>query len=415
MGRVVLHLGLPKTGTSFLQGLLRENEELLASHGVHLPAGRAQDLFTAVLYLTDRSAAWGRSPAAGRRAWNGLLAQLQARDPGAVTVVSSETLCLAHPRHVERILSDLRDSGVEEVDVVVTVRDLARQLPAEWQEGIKHGRRGSYPAFLRAVLSEPSELESRAALRRHQRFWAAQDSVAVLDRWAGRLPPERLHCVVNPLPGAPADELWRRFATALALPADLTAAVVIPRAQVNASLGAVQLEVLRRVNRRFSRRGRERSYGTVAKRLYAGRILRQQQGARLVLPARHHEEAVRRSRRWVDAIQDRGWQVVGDLAELQPARPGVPDGGIAPPPITRAAMLRSSLDATARLLEEVERLTQENAALRRTGARARAEAMTGAVTEALTDAAHGASPAVSRAVRRGLAAVRSRTNRDGAS
>ena len=29
MGRVVLHLGLPKTGTSFLQGVLRANEEEL--------------------------------------------------------------------------------------------------------------------------------------------------------------------------------------------------------------------------------------------------------------------------------------------------------------------------------------------------------------------------------------------------
>src|SRR5215212_3340441 len=113
MGRVVLHLGLPKTGTSYLQGVLRENEALLASHSVHLPAGRAQDLFAAVLYLTDRSATWGRSPAAGRRAWNRLLAELRERqDPGAVTVVSSETLCLAQPRHVERILTDLRATGV---------------------------------------------------------------------------------------------------------------------------------------------------------------------------------------------------------------------------------------------------------------------------------------------------------------
>src|SRR4051812_14763560 len=262
MGRVVLHLGLPKTGTSYLQGLLRENQALLASHGVQLPAGRPQDLFAAVLYLTDRSATWGRSPAAGRRAWNRLLGELdERRDPATVTVVSSETLCLAHPRHVERILTDLRHHGVDEVDVVVTVRDLARQLPAEWQEGIKHGRRGSYPAFLRAVLAEPSQLHNRAARQRHHRFWAAQDPVAVLDRWGGHLPAERLHCVVNPLPGAPADELWRRFAAALGLPGDLTAAVVLPAAQVNASLGVVQLEVLRRVNQRFSRRGREQSYG----------------------------------------------------------------------------------------------------------------------------------------------------------
>ena len=394
MGRVVLHLGLPKTGTSFLQGLLRENEAVLAARGVHLPAGRHQDLFAAVLYLTDRSATWGRSPGAGRRAWKRVLEELRERtDRDAVTVLSSETLCLAQPRHVVRVLDDLRGAGVEEVDVVVTVRDLARQLPAEWQEGVKHGRRGSYPGFLRTVLAEPSELD-RAARRRHKRFWAAQDPVAVLDLWAAHLPVDRLHLVVNPASGAPADELWRRFATALALPADLAGTVVLPAAQVNASLGAVQLEVLRRVNQRFTRRGRQQSYGTVAKRLYAGRILRQQEGTRLVLPPDHLDTAVQLCDRWVDAVRQRGWPVVGDLVELRPVR-ALTAERTEPARVTRAAMLRSSLDATAGLLEEVERLTAENAALRRTGTAQPA-------------------PAASRAVRRGLAAVRTRASGRGA-
>lgn len=386
MGRVVLHVGLPKTGTSFLQGVLRENAPLLAAQGFHLPAGRSQDLFAAVLYLTDRSAAWGRSPAAGRRAWGVVLRDLAGRTgPGEVTVISSETLCLAQPRHVARVLADLREHGVDEVDVVVTVRDLARQLPAEWQEGVKHGRRGSFRAFLTAVLTEPSQLGSRAGRQRHKRFWAAQDPVAVLDRWAAHVPGDRLHCVVNPASGAAPDALWRRFADALGLPAELAGTVVIPEAQVNASLGAVQLEVLRRVNERFSRQGREQSYGTVAKRLYAGRILRQQQGERLVLPPRHLEATRAISERWVEEVRGRGWHVVGDLAELRPSvpSPGTTDAETpAPPRVTRAAMLRSSLDATAGLLEEVERLTQENAALR------------------------GRTPA--RAVRRGLAAVRTK-------
>ena len=368
MGRVVLHLGLPKTGTSFLQGVLRENEPLLAAQGVHLPAGRPQDLFAAVLFLTDRSKAWGRAPQAGRRAWKQLLAELRTRTaPGAVTVLSSETLCLAQPRHVRRVLADLAGNGADRVDVVVTVRDPARQLPAEWQEGVKHGRRGSYPAFLRAVLADPAELTDPAARQRHRRFWAAQDPVAVLDRWAADLPPDRVHCVVNPPSGAAPDELWRRFAPVLGLPDAVAAAVVLPEAQVNASLGAVQLEVLRRVNRHYARRGREQSYGTVAKRLYAGRILRQQQGARLVLPAAHHDVAAALADRWVEQLMARGWRVVGDLAELRPVTAA--DGDTPRPPrVTPAAMLASSVAATAGLLEEVERLTIENAALRRTAA-----------------------------------------------
>ena len=59
--RAVLHVGLPKTGTSFLQGTMRANAELLATRGVHLPAADGERLFAAVLHLTDRSQTWGRS------------------------------------------------------------------------------------------------------------------------------------------------------------------------------------------------------------------------------------------------------------------------------------------------------------------------------------------------------------------
>ena len=136
--RAVLHVGLPKTGTSFVQGVLRANVDTLARHGVRLPPGAetypSQDLFLAVLYVTGRSEAWGRSAEAGRRAWDRISADVRRHQ--ATTVISSETLCLATDDQVQRILADL--AGVE-VDVVVTVRDPARQVPAEYQEGVKHG------------------------------------------------------------------------------------------------------------------------------------------------------------------------------------------------------------------------------------------------------------------------------------
>ena len=42
--RAVLHVGLPKTGTSFLQGVLRGNTEVLGRHGVRLPVGADKPL-----------------------------------------------------------------------------------------------------------------------------------------------------------------------------------------------------------------------------------------------------------------------------------------------------------------------------------------------------------------------------------
>lgn len=352
--RTVLHVGLPKTGTSFVQGVLRGNLGVLGKHGVRVPVGAetwpSQDLFLAVLYVTERSESWGRSAEAGKRAWSRISAD--ARKHQGTTVISSETLCLASRDQIARILTDL--AGVE-VDVVVTVRDPARQVPAEYQEGVKHGRRMSYPAFLDTVLSEepPSGGQRRST---RDRFWNAQDPVAVLDRWAEHVGPERCHVVTCPPAGAEPIELWSRFAQVLGV-ADVE--VEMPPKEVNTSLGAVQIEVLRRLNRRVTRKGNERAYGDVVKRLYAGTILRGQDGERLTLPEDRAERVRVLAEGWVDQLTDRGYQVSGDVRDL------VPTGGTGEAKVRKgpARMLTASLDATAELLREVERLRAENAAL----------------------------------------------------
>ncbi len=356
MPRVLLHVGLPKTGTSFLQSVLSENAAVLADLGVHRPDAPGQSLFQAVLYLTDRSASWGRSAEAGRRAWDRVLADVRRRE--GTVVVSSETLCLARPEHVARIVEDL---GADDVEVVLTARDLGRQLPAEWQEGVKHGRRGSFDDFLDTVLGERGDDARPAGGNRHDRFWNGQDPVAVLDRWAAHLPPHHVHLVVGPPAGAAPEVLWQRFASVLDVAPDRLDTLTLPARQVNASLGAAQLEVLRRVNQRFVRKGREQSYGTVAKRLYAGTLLREQKGDKVTLPADRLARADQVADRWIAQLADRDWNVIGELDELRP----VESGPCALDVVTTRDLLASALDATAGLLEEVERLGRENSRLRR--------------------------------------------------
>jgi hypothetical protein len=352
--RAVLHVGLPKTGTSFLQGVLRTNTEVLEQHGVRLPDGvaaQSQQLFLAVLHLTERSETWGRSAEAGRRTWERISADVRRR--GDTTVISSETLCLATDAQIRRILADL--DGVE-VDVVVTVRDPARQVPAEYQEGVKHGRRMSFPRFVETVLAEDEVRGSRRRSTR-RRFWNAQDPVAVLDRWAAHVGPQHCHVVTCPPPGAEPTLLWSRMAQVLGVDG---VEVEMPPKEVNTSLGAVQIEVLRRLNRRVTRRGNERVYGDVVKRLYAGTILRGQAGDKLRLPAEHADRVREVASGWVAQLVERGYPVSGDLADLVPE----PADHVASTRTGAAEMLASSLDATAELLREVQRLREENARLR---------------------------------------------------
>lgn len=350
--RAVLHLGLPKTGTSFLQGTMRANADALAAGGVVVPGVRGEALFRAVLYLTERSEGWGRPAERGRRNWESLVDEIRAAG-GHTSVVSSETLCLAKDHQVKRIVDDLADVDVH---AVITVRDPGRQVPAEWQEGVKHGRVLRIQDYLSTVFGEYDALPPPRQ-QAHRRFWNAQHPVRVLDRWAAALGPEKVHLVVAPPAGTAPDALWTRFAEVIDA-SDVE--VRLPEREANSSLGHVQTELLRRLNRRFPRKGREREYGTLVKRLYAGTILREQAGDRVRIPPRFHDRITALAEEWVADLAERGYHVVGDPAELLPRF----DPESEPARIAPGDVLDASVDATAELLAEIGRLRAENQRLR---------------------------------------------------
>src|SRR3712207_9036613 len=58
---VYLHVGAPKTGTTYLQDRLHRNRAALAARGVHYPVGRQKDMFGPALDLLDLSFEIGRA------------------------------------------------------------------------------------------------------------------------------------------------------------------------------------------------------------------------------------------------------------------------------------------------------------------------------------------------------------------
>ena len=356
--RAVLHVGLPKTGTSFLQGVLRSNTEVLGP--ARRPAARRRREGTEPAALPGRPlphrALRDVGPVRGGRP-----PRLGAGSPPTYAVAAAPPSSAArrcawpHDAQIQRILADL--DGVE-VDVVVTVRDPARQVPAEYQEGVKHGRRMSFPAFLETVLAEDERPRVAAPIDRDGASGTPRtrspSSTAGPRTWA---PSTATWSPARPRAPSPS-LLWSRMAHVLGVDG---VAVEMPPKEVNTSLGAVQIEVLRRLNRRVNRQGNERAYGDVVKRLYAGTILRGQAGERLRLPADARRPGPR-PRVGLGGPADRA-----RLRRLRrPRRPGARAGPTKTQRARKGAakMLASSLDATADLLREVERLREENARLR---------------------------------------------------
>ncbi len=336
--RVFLHVGVPKSGTTFLQATLAGNRDRLHEDGVLYPRGKQDLMFRAALDLRGNHRRWGRPHAEVLGSWDELCAQ--ARGHAGTTVVSHELLAAAGPRQVARAMTMLK--GLD-VHVVVTARDPARQLVGEWQEAVKHGDTATFREFREQVSAADGSHPDA------ERYAAAQDLPRVLARWSAELPPERVHVVCSPPPGAQPRELWRRFASAVGLdegryePAEGAA---------NASLGVVEIDLLRRVNLALEGRLVQPAYGRVVKHYLAQRVLASRTSPRPLLPAHLYDDLTHVAERWVKEVDKAGWTVHGDLADLLPVVPQepVPD----PDVVDRDAEVASAAGAVAELLVELE-------------------------------------------------------------
>src|SRR5688572_26930959 len=141
--QVYLHLGLQKTGTSYLQGVMRRNRNTLAEQGLDLvPEGRRES-FELMLLVRCRYNP-DRDPASVSKALDRFTAGLE-RARGTRALLSQESLAACRRAQVRTVVEACGD---REVHVVLTVRDLARQVPSTWQQELKAARTVTYERWL---------------------------------------------------------------------------------------------------------------------------------------------------------------------------------------------------------------------------------------------------------------------------
>ena len=304
--RVYLHLGAPKTGTTYVQDRLALNAASLRKHGYRYPTGPHGDMFLAALDLLDRP--WGGLRPQADGEWEALVRRTR-RAKGTV-VLSHEILAGAKEYEAQRALSDL---SFAEVHVIYSARDVARQVAAEWQEQLKHQRKVTFKSFLKQIR----ETDHGKATRW---FWRVQGLPGVLERWGNGLAPAQLHVVTVPRPGGPPEELWQRFCTVLGIDPAWA-----PRdgSRRNPSIGAAESTLLRRVNARLKEAGLPSDqYRALVRQLVVHETLAARPRMQPVtLPPDAHDWAEEVAQGWIDWLKASGVDVVGDLEELRPVRP----------------------------------------------------------------------------------------------
>jgi hypothetical protein len=332
--RICLHIGGPKTGTTYLQTVMWRNRPALAEQGLLYPGDRRMDHHDATLAV--REASMGGRLEQTRTAWQ-RLTTAAAEHPGDA-ILSHEFYCAATAEQAARAIEHL---GPEKVHLVFTVRDYVRAVPAYWQEALKM----RYPDGLGAY--------TRAALDRTLTgpwSWLTLDAAAILQRWSSTLPPERVHVITVPAAGAPKTLLWQRYAKVLGIAPE---SCVTDVAVANESLGVAQAELLRRLKPRLDDDFHEGSvmYRWV-REVLGHQILVPQGGPRVGL-RRGEAEAFRDlSAQAAAEIREAGYHVVGDLAELVPddlcERPHPDD-------LEAHELLEAALDTIAVLLSRYQR------------------------------------------------------------
>jgi len=335
---VLFHVGLPKTGTTYLQSVLWDNREELARQGVLLPGRSAREHLWASGVVRGDPRIGRRGPDAPH-AWERLVAEITAWKGTAV--VSHEFFASASAEQARRAVADV---AAPEVHVVVTARDTLSLVTARWQEFVKNGSTvpiDRYPVHERTDPVDDWD-------------WGSLDLADVLRRWASAVPRERVHVLTLPRPEEPRETLWLRFAALLGVdPSTCTA----PPAAANESLGVVEVELLRRVNADLVGFGSAQDRGNWIRGYLAQGKLVPRRGERFWPSAGRVAELCQRGNRVVDDVAAAGYDVVGDLEDVRP--PAVVPPRRHPDDVTDRELVEAATAVIAQMLDDVRRLTRE--------------------------------------------------------
>lgn len=335
--RVFLHLGLPKTATTYLQTILWNHRPTLADQGVLLPGAERRDhLWASRVVREDPNLA--KAPERHRTAWDRIRAELAAW-PGT-GLVSHEFFAAASGEQAAATVAALAPADVH---LVVTAREPLGLFTASWQESLKNRHTTPIERYATRVSDDPNAIWN----------WRTLDLRLVLERWAPAVPPQNVHVLLLDTAG-PREDIWHRFADVVGLDA---AAFDLSRSFPNESMGVVEAETLRRVNQHLGEFRSAFDRGVYIRTFLADERLVPRRGERFWPPADRIAEQRARAEEWIDHLERSEYDVRGDLDWLRV--PDVLEPRREPASVTDAEVADVAVELVARMLGDVRELRQQ--------------------------------------------------------
>ncbi|MGQ0629852.1 MAG: hypothetical protein ACT4P1_02330 [Sporichthyaceae bacterium] len=305
----LLHIGTPKSGTTYLQRAAAANRDALLAHGTRYP-GTAINHRIPVLALMGQEMGWGgaeKLPSPSK--WKRLMAEVEA-DKTRRIYLSNESATLCDDAQAARFI----DALGPRTHVLITLRGYAALLGSNWQQHVKTGAKISFDAWLRAVLAEQLSTDVGKAYDKRINL------TAVVNRWVKVAGADRVTVVI-------ADKRRPSFLTdvladLLAVPRSVLAAGSSDGFSANRSMSYPEVEMVRALNEVVRSHGRTdwAQYSMLVRTGATARMLAMRAPAEgepaVVLPEWAAAIAEPRSRVHADAVAASGARIIGSVTSL---------------------------------------------------------------------------------------------------
>ena len=317
--RVLLHVGLQKSGTTYLQHAFAGRAAELARAGltypVETPRAEVPNHQPAFYGLVPDEFSWVDARQVNHtRSWSWLSREL--RDSDGPVLLSAEALSTIRSSGVARVVAGLGG----QVRVLVTARRLDRLLASSWQQSVRNGRGMGFEDYLEVMRQHRAQLLADPADDQPDLSWRAFSVAALARRWAVAAGVESVTVVVNS--GRPADLLWSRMLEALDLPAGAEIPPVpVAEGQTNEGLRWAETDILAALNRALSGPRWDQSQARAVRQavIRSGFSERANRGPVVTLPATWSDEVAGWAEDEIREVEALGCRVVGPLDDLRPA------------------------------------------------------------------------------------------------
>jgi hypothetical protein len=305
--KVYLHVGFHKTGTTAIQESFYRYSSEMEDLGINYATNSRRANHRDAWALRER--AWGWKNRGGEMipisVWEKKVKRIGSRKLNSL--LSSEFFSELDDTQLNRMAADLKDYDVE---VIFTIRPLAKILGSSYQQYLKYGIKVSYEEWLKDIFKNTETSKSTPT------FWRRHRHDLVISRWAKAFGNHKIHLVV-------VDELepallYETFNKILQLPTGTLNAVEGKGS--NRSLNFSEITLLLALNRAFPKDRDWKDYEMFVREGPIRALTNQAHlallGEKLLTPQWALDESLKVSLKSVSKIDELGINIYGDTKKL---------------------------------------------------------------------------------------------------